>query len=64
MANYGKDVRKLLLEAGCHVARQAKGDHELWWSPITERKITVDKKIKSRHTANGILKRAGLEKKF
>ena len=30
----------------------------------SDNKLTVDSKIKSRHTANGILKQAGLEKEF
>jgi hypothetical protein len=41
-----------------------KGDHEIWWSPITKRHVTVDSKIKSRHTANEVLKQAGIGKKF
>jgi hypothetical protein len=51
-------------ENGCRFERQAKGDHELWYSPHTDRKFPVDQKIKSRHTANGILKQAGLPKAF
>jgi len=41
-----------------------KGDHEIWYSPITKRRFPVDPKILSRHTANGILKQAGLPKAF
>ena len=44
--------------------RQGKGDHEIWYSPITNRYFPVDNKILSRHTANGILKQAGLPKEF
>ena len=36
----------------------------VWYSPITGRKFVVDGKIKSRHTANAVLKQAGLPKKF
>ena len=64
MSDYGKEVRRILNREGCNFVRQGKGDHEIWYSPITNRKITVDHKIKSRHTANGILKSAGLEKRF
>ena len=64
MPGFEKDVRKILRAHGCTIARQAKGDHELWHSPITDLKITVDNKIKSRHTANGIMKRAGIDHKF
>ena len=42
----------------------AKGDHDIWYSPKTNLNITVDGKIKSRHTANAILKQSGIEYKF
>lgn len=64
MSDYTKEVRRLLHEAGCRFDRQGRGDHELWWSPITKRKVIVDGKIKSRHTANQTLKQAGLPKAF
>ena len=64
MPGFEKAVRKILRNHGCSVARQAKSDHELWYSPITKLKITVDNKIKSRHTANGIMKRDGIDRKF
>jgi len=35
-----------------------------WYSPITNRNITVDSKIKSRFTANGIMKDAGISYRF
>jgi len=57
-------LKKLLLEAGCVFERQGKGDHEIWYSPITERRFVVDSAIKSRHTANAVLKQAGLPKAF
>ncbi len=64
MSDFSKDVKKILQEYGCSFFRQEKGDHEIWYSPITGIKFPIDSKIKSRHTANGILKQAGLEKKF
>ena len=64
MAGLGKELRDILHEHGCELYRQGKGDHEIWWSPITERKFTVDRNVKSRHTANGTLKQAGIEKHF
>lgn len=64
MADYAPEVKKLPKEAGCRVDRQGKGDHEIWFSPRTSRKLPVDHKIKSRHTANGILKQAGLPNAF
>ena len=64
MADYASLIKKLLRESGCYCERPGKGDHEIWYSPITQRRFPVDSKIKSRHTANGVLKQAGLPKKF
>jgi hypothetical protein len=57
-------VKRLLREAGCRFERQGKGDHEIWYSPLTNRRFMVDTKIKSRHWANHTLKQAGLPKAF
>ncbi len=64
MESYTPLVKKLLLDAGCHRFRSGHGDHEVWFSPITQRHFPVDHKILSRHTANGVLKQAGLPKAF
>jgi hypothetical protein len=50
--------------AGCHFVRHGKGDHEIWYSPLSGISSPVDADIKSRHTANGVLKQAGLPKQF
>lgn len=62
MNHYGKRVREILAEAGCHFKRHGRGDHDVWWSPVSNRSFTVDHVIKSRHTANAVLKQAGLPK--
>jgi hypothetical protein len=54
----------MLRSAGCTFVRHAKGDQELWYSPLTGRHFVFDRGVKVRHTANGILKDAGLEKSF
>lgn len=64
MASYTRELKKLLSDNGCHLVRQGRGDHEVWYSPISNRHFTVDNKIKSRHTANETLKQAGLPKHF
>ena len=64
MKEYGKATRKLLKDNGCYFVRQGKGDHEIWYSPITGRNVSVDGKIYPRHTANGILKDAGIKERF
>ena len=64
MPGYEHDVRRWLRDSGCTFARQGKGDHEIWYSPMTNRHFPVDSKIKSRHTANGIMKQAGIAHRF
>jgi predicted RNA binding protein YcfA (HicA-like mRNA interferase family) len=63
-SSYTLDVKRVLTENGCHFHRQGKGDHAIWFSPITKRYFTVDAKILSRHTANAIMKQAGIDHKF
>lgn len=48
-------LRKILAEYGCRFVRHGKGDHDIWYSPITDRNLSVDGKIDKRHTANGVL---------
>ena len=62
--NFTPAVKKLLREAGCRFERQGKGDHEIWYSPVSNRRFMVDTRIKSRHWANYTLKQAGLPKGF
>ena len=64
MAEYEKKVRDLLKQNACTFVRRGKGDHDIWYSPLSKRHITVDTKIKSRHTANAILKQSGIEYRF
>jgi hypothetical protein len=65
MATCEREVREYLKDHGCWFERHdGRGDHDIWYSPITNRRFTVDNKIKSRHTANAVLKQAGIGKKF
>jgi len=64
MADYYRDVIRLLREHGYEFKRQGRGHHEIWWNPRTGVSLTVDRKLKSRFTANGILKEAGIAKAF
>ena len=64
MAEFEKKVREILSEYGCYFIRRGKGDHDIWFSPITNRNVTVDSKIKSKYTAQAIMKQAGINKKF
>jgi hypothetical protein len=64
MESFTPELKRLLRAAGCHFLRAGRGDHELWFSPINGKPFVVDNKIKSRHTANSVLKQAGLPKAF
>ena len=64
MAAYEKKVREVLKDNGCSFVRHGKGDHDIWYSPITKINVTVDGKIKSRHTANAIMKQSGIDFRF
>jgi hypothetical protein len=48
-------LKQILIKAECYFERQGKGDHEIWFSPITKHRFVVD---------NAILKQAGLPKAF
>lgn len=64
MADYAPEVKRLLRAAGWRFHRAGKGDHEIWIDSATGKSVTIDHKIVSRHTANGVLKQAGLPKEF
>jgi hypothetical protein len=64
MSDYTPHLKKILRDAGCLFERTGKGDHEIWFSPVSKIRFVVDGCIKSRHTANAVLKQAGLPKHF
>jgi hypothetical protein len=61
---FDRALRELWREAGRTLIRQGKGSHEIWHSPLTQRNFPVPIGIPSRHTANAILRQAGLPKAF
>ena len=63
-SQFDRALRDLLKAAGCDLVRQGKGSHEIWNSPITKKNFPVPIGIPSRHTANAILRQAGLVKGF
>ncbi len=64
MASFTPRLKEILREHGCKLEREGRGDHEIWHSPLTDRRFPVDHKILSRHTANAVLKQAGIPKHF
>jgi hypothetical protein len=63
-SSFTLQLKRLLLSHNCRFERQGKGDHEIWFSPITQRRFVIDGEIKSRHTANAVLKQAGIGQRF
>ena len=61
---FDRPLRDLLRAAGCTLVRQGKGSHEIWYSPVSNQNVSVPRSTKSRHTANDVLKKAGLPKAF
>jgi predicted RNA binding protein YcfA (HicA-like mRNA interferase family) len=64
MADYYRDLVRTLQAHGCYLVRTGKGSHEIWYSPLSKKNVTVPRTTKSRHTANDVLKQAGLAKAF
>jgi hypothetical protein len=63
-SSFGPELKRKLRARGCTFVRHGKDDHEIWYSPITKRHVTVDAGCKSRFTANRVLKEAGIEERF
>lgn len=64
MPGFTPKLKTMLRDNGCYWVRSGKGDHEIWYSPISRTNFPVDANILSRHTANQVLKQAGLPKAF
>ena len=61
---YGRDLKRILIDHECRFVRNGKGDHEIWFSPITRLHFTVDAGTRNRFTANGTLRQAGIKPAF
>jgi len=64
MADFYRELVKILREHGCWLVRTGKGSHEIWHSPINDKPVVVPRSTKSRHTANDVLKQVGIAKAF
>jgi uncharacterized protein (DUF1330 family) len=61
--SYVRQIRQLLEQHGCRFVRNGKGDHEIWFSPITNRIVVIDVGGDNKLTANKTLKEAGLKER-
>lgn len=62
--SFTPELVRLLKLVGCVFVRHGKGDHDIWHSPRSGTTLPVDQNIFVRHTANGVLRQAGLPKQF
>jgi predicted RNA binding protein YcfA (HicA-like mRNA interferase family) len=64
MADLYREIVALLRANGFQLLRTGKDSHEIWFNPNDKKSVTVPRSTKSRHTANEVLKQAGLKKAF
>jgi len=64
MGSLARKLKQILKLSGCQFVRNGKGDHEVWFSPITQRHFVVDAGLDYNVAANEVLKEAGLPKQF
>lgn len=62
MKGYYPLVAAMLKQHGFFLSRQARGSHEMWGNGV--RLVTVSTTCASRHTANAIMKQAGISHRF
>jgi len=62
MNGYYQPIIQLLKLAGFAYMRQGKGSHEMWGKGKTL--VTVPRNCDSRHTANAVMKQAGIDHRF
>lgn len=54
-----KVVAKIITDLGYYKIKGGKGSHEKWYNDDHGITLTIPHNMRSRHTANGILKDAG-----
>ena len=65
MTEYSKAVKEILDKHGWKFQRHgAKASHDIWINPDNGNTVSINKNMKSRHTANDILKRAKVKERF
>jgi hypothetical protein len=63
MAELYRNLVRILGSKRLFSVRKGKGSHEIWYS-VNNRNVSVPRSTKSRHTANDVLRQAGLAKAF
>ena len=62
--NFNREILKLVKENRCTFVRHRKRDHDIWFSPITNRPFTIDGNIRSKELANAVMKQSGIDHHF
>ena len=62
MAGYERKVHKLLKDHGYGIKRNPRGSHVIWSNGKTA--VSVPAHISKQHTANEVLKQAGIKVKL
>jgi predicted RNA binding protein YcfA (HicA-like mRNA interferase family) len=62
MNGYEKQVKEILKRHGWQLLRSGKGSHEVWTDG--KNSVAVNHICKSRHTANAIMREAGISHRF
>ena len=65
MNDYSKPVKEILEKHGWAFLRHgSKGSHDIWTNVNGDKSVSINKSMKSRHTANDILAQAGVKERF
>ena len=62
-SHYYSQVVDAIRKHGFTRIRQGKGSHEIWSRAGAGNKVSIPRKLRSRHTANQILKDAGCDER-
>ncbi|MCW5222421.1 type II toxin-antitoxin system HicA family toxin [Verminephrobacter aporrectodeae subsp. tuberculatae] len=57
-------LRAVLVAHACHFVRQARGSHEIWFSPLSQKRFSVPVTVVAKPTANAILRQAGIHQRL
>jgi predicted RNA binding protein YcfA (HicA-like mRNA interferase family) len=62
MNGFEKQVKEILRRYGWAFLRHGKGSHDIWGKG--NQTVSVNHECRSRHTANGILRAAGISERI
>lgn len=60
----GRELKRVLSAHGRTFVRHGKGDHEIWYSPIADRIVTLDAGVKKHFTVEATPRQAGIKERL